>query len=216
MFLFILFLGRWIVGRPLGVLVSERNLMSLGRFQMIAWTILLLSAYFSIALKRLYVLSANSQALPLNIAMDWRLWALMGISATSLVGSPLLLNAKSMQTPSDKTVDQASRALNEPAESISANGVGLLYSNTSPADACLSDMFQGDDIGNAAYIDASKLQMFYFTVIALLTYGYAIYTGLGNVYPQQGFTMPVPSDALLALVGISHAAYLTGKTAQHL
>src|SRR5262249_26045592 len=57
MTLYLLFLGRWIVGRPLGVLINERNLMSLSRFQMIAWTVLLLSAFVVIALKRLAVLS---------------------------------------------------------------------------------------------------------------------------------------------------------------
>ena len=97
MVVYLLFLGRWISGRPLGVLVNERNLMSLSRFQMVSWTVLLLSAFFTVALKRLHVLSPNHAALPLNIAMDWRLFALMGISATSLVGTPLLLSSKTSQ-----------------------------------------------------------------------------------------------------------------------
>src|SRR5271157_3923684 len=49
MVVYLLFLGRWISGRPLGVLVNERNLMSLSRFQMLLWTVLLLSAFFAIA-----------------------------------------------------------------------------------------------------------------------------------------------------------------------
>ena len=146
MFLFVLFLGRWITSRPLGVFVNERNLMSLSRFQMIAWTILLLSAFFSVAAKRLYVLSVNREALPLNIAMDWRLWALMGISATSLVGSPLILSVKSSQEATAKSVEKTASALNETADSIQQNSHGILYSNSSVRDASPADMFQGDDV----------------------------------------------------------------------
>jgi hypothetical protein len=111
---YLLFLERWISGRPLGILVNESNLMSLSRFQMVSWTVLLLSAFFAIALKRLHVLSANPAALPLKISMNWRLWALVGISATSLVGSPLLLSSKTAQGADRKTLDKASQALAEP------------------------------------------------------------------------------------------------------
>jgi hypothetical protein len=215
MVLYFLFLGRWISGRPLGVLVNERNLMSLSRFQLVAWTILLLSAFLSIALKRLHALSSNPAALPLNVSMDWRLWALMGISATSLVGSPLILSTKTTQVPTAKTVDKAAVSLSESPEKIQENSQGTLYSNPHISDASLTDMFQGDEIGNTAYVDVSKVQMFYFTIIAVVTYSYALYTGMTNIYPQKGFMMPVPSDALVALLAISHAAYLTSKATSH-
>ncbi len=215
MVVYLLFLGRWISGLPLGVLVNERNLMSLSRFQMISWTVLLLSAFFTVALKRLHVLSPNHAALPLNISMNWRLWALMGISATSLVGTPLLLSSKTAQGPDSKTIDKAAKALNEQAADIQANSQGQLYSNTNVSDASLTDMFQGDEVGDTAYVDVSKVQMFYFTVIALIAYAYAVYSAMTNIYPQEGFAMPIPSDALVALLGISHAAYLTSKATQH-
>ena len=189
--------------------------MSLSRFQMISWTMLLLSAFVTIALKRLHVLSSNPEANPLNIVMDWRLWALMGISATSLVGSPLILSSKAAQAPAAKTVDKAAEVLNEPAENIAKNSQGTLYSNPSIADASPTDMFQGDEIGDTAYVDVSKVQMFYFTVVAIVAYSYAIYVSLANIYPQAGFVMPKPPDALVALLGISHAAYLTSKATQH-
>ncbi len=215
MVVYCLFLGRWISARPLGILVNERNLMSLSRFQMMSWTVLLLSAFFEVALKRLHVLSSNSAALPINISMDWRLWALMGISATSLVGSPLILSSKTNQEPQPKTVDKAAAALNEPVVDIQRNSQGTLYSNPRIADASLIDMFQGDEIGNTAYVDVSKVQMFYFTIVAVLAYAYALYSAMNDIYPARGFAMPTPSDALVALLGISHAAYLTSKTTQH-
>jgi hypothetical protein len=215
MFLYLLFLGRWISGRPLGVLVNERNLMSLSRFQMASWTILLLSAFLAIVLKRLHILSTNVAAFPLNVSMDPRLWALMGISATSLVGTPLLLSTKADQEPAPNTVTKAANALNEPTAEIQANLQGTLYSNPKVSDAKITDLFQGDEVGNTAYIDVSKLQMFYVTVVSLVVYAYALYSAIGKIYPQEGFAMPVPSTALVALLGISNAAYLTNKTIQH-
>jgi len=215
MVVYLLFLGRWISGRPLGVLVNERNLMSLSRFQMVSWTVLLLSAFFALALNRLHVLSGTDKALPLNISMDWRLWALMGISATSLVGTPLLLSSKTAQDTDQKTIDKTAMALGESATDIKANSQGQLYSNAKISDASLTDMFQGDDVGNTAYVDVSKVQMFYFTVIAIIAYSYAVYSAMANVSAPAGFAMPTPPDALVALLGISHAAYLTSKTTQH-
>jgi hypothetical protein len=212
MIVYLLFLGKWICGRPLGILINERNIMSLSRLQMVAWTVLILSAFLTIALKRLSALSSNPSAMPLNIAMDWHLWALMGISTTSLVGTPLLLAPKASQAPADQSVQKASAALDESPDSINANRQGILYSNANIGDAALSDIFEGDEIGNTAYIDAAKVQMFYFTIVALIAYGYALYSALPGIYPQPGFAMPVPPDGLLALLGISNAGYLTSKT----
>ena len=214
MVIYLFFLGRWISGTVLGVLINERNLMSLSRFQMVAWTVLVLSAFFTIALKRLHVLSSNPNALPLAIGMDWHLWTLMGISATSLVGSPLILSTKTVDTPAPGTVNKAAEALNESPDDIQRDRQGTLYSNPHISDASLTDMFQGDEIGNTAYIDVSKLQMFYFSVIAIVAYAYALYVSMGHIYPQVGFAMPVPPTALVALLGISPAAYLTSKTTQ--
>jgi hypothetical protein len=215
MLLYFLFLGRWMSGRPLGVLVNERNLMSLSRFQMVSWTILLLSAFLAIALRRLAVLSSHPAAVPLNVSMDPRLWSLMGISATSLVGTPLLLSTKANQEPAPNTVTKAAGALNEPVADIQANRQGTLYSNTHISDAKFTDMCQGDEVGDTAYIDVSKLQMFYVTVVAIVAYSHALYSANSHIYPQEGFAMPVPSTALVALLAISHGAYLTSKTTQH-
>lgn len=46
---FFLIVSLHITGRPLGLLVNERNLISLSRFQTVLWTIVLLSAYYTAA-----------------------------------------------------------------------------------------------------------------------------------------------------------------------
>ena len=205
-FVFVLFLGKWICGRPLGILVTDRNLMSLSRFQMILWTLLILSAYLTMALQRIHAGVAG----PLNIALDTKLWALMGISTASLVGSPLLLESKKTQDPAEATIDKAAQVLKEDKSTIDNTRQGKLYSNVDAKEARFTDIFQGDEVGNTAYIDPAKLQMFFFTLIVAVTYGYQIFHALYTA--PANLTMPPVSSGMVALLGISHAGYLGSKT----
>jgi len=205
---FCVFLGRWINGRPMGIFIGDRNLMSLSRMQMVLWTILILSAFLTMCLRRIRDGSPN----PLDIGLDQHLWALMGISTASLIGTPLLLGNKSQKTASEDAVKKAAGQLKENHEEIRQNSAGTLYVNKSADDASFADIFQGDEIGNTAFIDVAKVQMFFFTFISLLVYGTALYHMFkGNDYSQ----MPVLSNGLIVLLGISHAGYLTSKTADH-
>src|SRR5215472_16340443 len=49
---FIFILGASVTGRWLGILITEQNLMSLARFQAVIWTVIVISAYFVIAVAR--------------------------------------------------------------------------------------------------------------------------------------------------------------------
>ena len=42
MFLFMIVLGKALVGRGFGILINQRNLMSLSRFQMTVWTVVMI------------------------------------------------------------------------------------------------------------------------------------------------------------------------------
>ena len=216
---YLMFLGSQISGNVLGALISERNLMSLSRFQLVAWTILLLSAFLVAVLHRLFTGAAQNA---LNIGIDPTLWGLMGISAASFVGSPLLLNSKTTQTLDDKTAkktsdDLAAQGTPESVADIQKNSLGKLYANSKMSDARLTDLFQGDEVGNTARIDVSKVQMFFFTIVSLLVYGVSLYYVMGSAMLKGEFTkgalsFPAPSQAMLGLLGISHATYLTSKT----
>jgi hypothetical protein len=95
---------------------------------------------------------------------------------------------------------------------------GLLKINESPQQANLVDLFQGDEIGNYQLIDLSKVQMFFFTVAILLTYGVALGGLLKNsaaVLAPFGVNLPLFSAELNALLAISHAGYLTVKSVDH-
>jgi len=204
-----LFLGTVISRRPLGILVGSRNLMSLSRFQIVAWSLVILSAFLTIAFRR----ALGGADKPLDIAMDPYLWALMGISTASLVGTPLILQNKASQKADDSQVKAAGEALGEDANAIKQNSDGKLYANPDIWDARVTDMFEGDEVGNTAYIDIAKVQMFMFTMISIVVYCFVIYSSIGG--NAKTLALPALSQGMIALLGISHAGYLGSKTADH-
>src|SRR5690349_18957584 len=50
---FVLVVGVRVSGRPAGILINERNLISLSRFQTVLWTLIILSAFLTMALQRI-------------------------------------------------------------------------------------------------------------------------------------------------------------------
>jgi|SRR5687767_3219324 len=204
-----LWLGHYVTGRPLGILVNERNVMSLSRFQMVIWTLLILSAYLSMVMYRIRTDVPDALAVP----MDWHLWALMGISAASLVGSPLLLSNKTSKKAHPTAVRKAAKETGEDENDVEDNRQGLLYVNPDLESASFKDLFQGDEIKNTSRIDLPKLQMFFFTVVIAIGYSMDLFAKLsGPVIIEQ---FPPFSEGVLALLGISHAGYLSAKGIDH-
>ena len=173
---FLVIVSMGVTKRPLGFLINERNLMSLSRFQTVLWMVIILSSYFVIAVSKVVMGLPD----PLEIGVDEKLWALMGISLTSLVGTSLINSTKTNKNPDNREVEKTAKALVESnnlpvsvaraeqpekvatvVKEIKANREGTLYANPSTADASFNDMFQGDECGNAAYIDMAKVQMFF-------------------------------------------------------
>ena len=107
MALFVVIAGQGVTGLWRGMLIDDRNKMGLSRLQMILWTIIVLSGFLVAALSNL----ATGQADPLAIAIPSQLWLLMGISTTSLVGSPLIKSTKKNKTPSEAEKGQTLESL---------------------------------------------------------------------------------------------------------
>lgn len=209
--LFAAIAGHGVTGCWLGPLIDERNKMSLSRLQAILWTLLILSALLAAALTNI----RNGQADPLVIAIPTGLWILMGISTTSLVGSPLVLSTKKNKSADD---DQTKRTLDLlAAQNVDIDHVanlGQVIVNTSPQNARWADLFTGEETGNAAQFDLGKVQMFYFTLILFLVYAVALaILFIGPVKIISAF--PDMDNSILTLLGISHAAYLTNKAIPH-
>lgn len=210
---FLAILGWRITGRVLGVFINERNLMSLSRFQLGIWTVIILSGFFIIAISRIKSGSDD----PLAIGIDWHLWALMGISTASLVGSPLILNSKKDKTPDDKVMDKTAANLQESKADIEKNREGLLYKNEDIQCASFADMFQGDEVQNTGHLDLAKVQMFLFTLIAAVAYSVTLWNTLDAAQGAPGGleAMPGLSEGLIALLGISHTGFLASKGVEH-
>jgi hypothetical protein len=205
----LLVIGMHTTGRPAGVLINRRKLMSLSRFQMVLWTVIILSAYFSIALLRI----RSNVPDALGIGIDWRLWALMGISTASLVGTPLITDSKKDKNPSNKSLSQASRSLEQSADVLDGDRAGLLYANPSIANASFTDLFEGDEIANTSFVDLSKVQMFLFTLIVAFAYLAQILELMNRASdPASLKALPSLSEGLIGILLISHAGYLTNKT----
>jgi len=212
-------LGKTITGRPAGILVNERNLMSLSRFQMALWTVVVLAAYLTFALVRIKALGNGlPNGLPvtdaLNIQIDWHLWTLIGISASTLVGSPLLLGLKQDQQPDSSVMRKTAATLAEPEAEIVANKQGVLYANSKMSDACFTDMFQGDELANTAHVDLAKVQMFFFTIIAAFCFLVMVFNVLTTGKTDLS-SLPLLPDGFVAVLGISHTGYLASKTINH-
>ena len=102
------------------------NTMSLSRLQILLWTFVILSAFITIVLARTADSSGNREgykcrakdqtpcAEPMNIKIPPLLWALMGISITSAIGSPMIKAGKAQKTAehdeaSKRAVDEANK-----------------------------------------------------------------------------------------------------------
>jgi hypothetical protein len=228
-------IGHGIAGRAAGAWIDERNKMTLSRLQLIAWTIVVLSGFLVVALHNMQFGVEN----PLNIAVPEVLWLAMGVSTVSLVGSPLVLSTKKQQLPNKPEAERTMRLLSRTPESASGGtspsdrlvpdtgddtvlldkttnrvrAIGRVEVHETAADASWADLFKGDETGDAAYVDMGKVQMLLLTVVVLLAYGLALYTSL----PASGalHALPAIPEGMLALLGISHAGYLSAKAVSH-
>jgi hypothetical protein len=229
-----------------GLFIDERNFISLSRLQTGVWTVMVVSAFVTAGLVNLRV----EESEPLDIALPGELWALIGISATSLVGTPLIhagkerrkpnidnftatlenlgFNVKSDDVEFDTGDVQRERNLSvklgssarpmAPADDAPdapleppPSSIGVMLRREKPDYSNWSDIFRGEDTGNGAHLDLGKVQMFYFTLAVVIAYTVA----LGNSFVEIGNSgitqFPELSSGIVALLGISHAAYLTNK-----
>jgi hypothetical protein len=205
--------GQGITGALWGILIDSRNKMSLSRLQMLAWTLVVLSALITAILSNV----AKGSDSPMDITIPSELWVLLGISTASAVGAPALLSAKR-----DKQADD--RELNKTANTLQQQGAAppdmdeekpsVVIRNASIHDARFSELLKGDESGNASTVDMGKLQMFLFTFILACGYGAAIYT---MFRVQDGFITAFPpvQDGMNVLLGISQTGYLANKAVSH-
>lgn len=203
--------GQGITGYWRGILIDERNKMSLSRLQLALWTILIVSALLVLFFWRLRTRGIGD---PLAIGIPTEVWTLLGISTTSLVGSSLIKTSKKNQPRNlDEELQTAERVRAQGRDPNTLLVTGREVLNDSPAQASWADLFRGDESGNAATASLGKFQMFYFTLIAVVSYGYLLARMFGAAAPAGVF--PDVSAGLLGLLGISHGGFLVEKAVPH-
>ena len=169
--LFLVILGIADKSTVLGVLIDERNKMSLTRLQTIIWTVVILSAITALGLARLRIGVRD----PFAIAVPDQIWIALGITATALAGTPLIRSTKYDNSgyPDGGQLDRTAARLGTTSGDIAL--VGLIVVDPIPQDARWIDMFRGEEPGNAAALDVGKIQMFFFSMIVILVYSIAIW-----------------------------------------
>ena len=194
-----------------GILIGDRNVMSLTRFQVASWTVLIGSALLTLGLCRAFSGGVGNQD-ALNIIIPDPVWQLLGISGGSTILATMIKkNKQNMEPAGNQTARTASMIEGETPASVEANRQGILYGNSDPKDARFMDMLEGDEVGNSAYLDIAKVQMFFFTVIALLLYGGVLWDMFYNKSAAAISSFPDLTPTLVTITGISHAAYLGTK-----
>ncbi len=216
-------------GKFFSVLISPEKRYSLSRLQMFAWTLLILPAITTAVFWNLKYISfkevpqksaivvnkGNEQTeeqksseagksdkklqSPMNITLDPTLWSLMGIATTSLIGTPLILAGKKQIAIKPEQDDN----LVEKTE-------GTVVIKKDPS---WVDLFHGEEAGNKDNVELAKVQMFYFTIITIIVYAFAI-GGMFLAYQNEKIiieSFPEIGEGMLALIMISHAGYLTKK-----
>jgi len=191
-----------------GLLIDSRNRMSLSRLQLLLWTVLVLSAFLTVAM---FNIREDPMADPLNIEVPAQVWGLLGISTTFFVTAATIKSQKKNLEVTKEAKDKTTAALEKVGENSNklADPQGALVAYEQPENASVSDLFKGDEVISAAYFDLGKVQVFLFTLIVV--FAYAAEVGAMLYSMRIISALPELSTGIVALLGISHAGYLTAK-----
>jgi len=173
---------KWETARYLKVFCDNNGRFSLNQFQIVLWTILILSLFAGIAFARLCGGVEN----PLNIQFPNELLILMGISVGTSVAATAIKSGKDR-------------------DNIEVFGKGKpkwdqLYNKEDK---------NGEE---AESVDVTRFQNFWITIIMLIMYLFMAISFVKSKAVLSGpVILPGFNDTLLYLIGISHAGYMAGK-----
>ncbi len=201
---FLALIGKLLGRTWCGVIIDNRNRVSLSKLQAAAWSVLVLSALITAAAINLG--SAHPEA-AVGIDIHQNLLIAMGIAATSVAAAPALLSLKTDERPDPDECDDAAKLSGQ------MKAKGRVYGRTSPTDAAWLDIFRGDEVANAASADLSKVQQFIVSTVLIVTYAVLLGDWLHDHTTIE--ELPDFSDGFAVLLGISHAGYLAYKAVPH-
>ncbi|MEH6435862.1 hypothetical protein [Massilia sp. DD77] len=197
--------GLALMGRVSGILINNVYRMSLARFQIVAWSVLILPTVIAYAcfnagmIGDILQLSTTpgefgilsdkaSKNLVVFPVMPMEILAALGITVVSTMLSPLILTAKETGVKEGvgalQVIAGAGRAQNANVSTY-ADAPTRLTKNPSPADARISDLLLGEERGNRGEVDISRLQMFVITVGLVFTYMSLILTEADSIHVSK-------------------------------
>lgn len=221
------FAGLLVNSRMDGILIDDRNKISLSRFQWVVWVILILGGYYAEAIWNM----SNGFSFPV---IQTQLLALLGISSGSAVVSNIITDSKKATppTPAPAVAAPAAPAVAGVAPAPAAAPaamradaaviprsplrVGSMAANTQAVQASWRDLFVGDEVANDQTVDVSRLQKLIITILLAAAFMTFLWKALADVEAAEGLLMPSfgeDSTGFLWLLGISHGAYLAQKAA---
>src|SRR5215213_5180271 len=137
------------------------------------------------------------------------LWTVLVLSAF-LTAATIKSQKKNLEVTREAK-DKTTEALDKVGDNSNklADPQGALVAYEQPENASVSDLFKGDEVISAAYFDLGKVQVFLFTLIVV--FAYAAEVGAILYSTRTISALPELSTGIVALLGISHAGYLTAK-----
>jgi hypothetical protein len=200
-----LLIGYAAKGNLLSIIIDTRNRYTLAKLQAAAWSVLLLAGLIAASLTNLL---RSSQGEPFDLKIPQEIFLAAGISLTSLAATPLIHSAKAGRTHLAFRYTERTTLLGDPGAKV----VGQIYIASSPAATTWPDLFRGSDVGNFDEVDLGKVQLFYFTLITLAAYGYALFANLAGETP---IAFPQLGQSFLTLLALSHGGYLAQESVPH-
>jgi hypothetical protein len=221
-----------------GWLVNEQYRMSLSRLQMFVWTVVILSCFvtavkinikagggldaLSIAIQeQLWVAMGISTASLVGspLILDGKKrksrYANLGASAkdtekrVEAIDERTAMRIRAVLAEQRRTAISPEESQKKDAELIDGRVDGVVYHNLKPEEACLSELFRGEEVANFDVVDIARLQAFFFTMILVLTYAVNAVSYLASA--NKVTELPALGASGLSLLAISTGIYLTGK-----
>lgn len=203
-------------GRLSGALISAQHRMSLARFQVICWSVLLFSGF---AIYSAFNVGTIAAIWNVDSAKDllpqfqiWA-WAVLGITIATPSASALV----KAFTPSD--LEFQTMMQKQDGQRVR---LAPLEQRATPKDAKFSDLFVGETMWRTDNVDLSRAQMLIVTLLLLILYTawlMASLNGIGfaqvlNAFPAAGpilASFPDPGPVFTGLLALTHGTYIAGK-----
>lgn len=203
-------------GRLSGALISAQHRMSLARFQVICWSVLLFSGFaiysaFNIGtIAAIWNATGSASLLP---QFQLWAWAVLGI----IIATPSASALVRAFTPSDTEFQTMMQ--NQDGQRVR---LAPLEQRAAPKDAKFSDLFVGETMWRTDNVDLSRAQMLIITLLLLVLYTAWLMTSLSaigfaqvlNAFPVAGAILasfPDPGPVFTGLLALTHGTYIAGK-----